>query len=142
MRGTSTSDELASLEFELSSLQGCLGLEGEPTFNILRSATKLSIQVFPLSYTIVDLTAQQQSALCHIQHIMMVNGDIYLFAHVYTNTMISHDESGVMYTLIEDMKHDLEHSNTEYMILALATSEITPLWHFSHRGRITYVTKW
>lgn len=142
MRGTSTSDNLASLEFELSSLQGCLGLEGEPTFSILRSATKHSNQVFPLSYAMVDLTAQQLSALCHIQHIIMVNGDIYLFAHVYTNTMISHDESGVMYTLIEDMKHDLEHSSTEYMILALATSEITPLWHFSHRGRITYVTKW
>ena len=107
-------------------------MEGEPTFSILRSASNQSIQVFPSAYAIVDLTSPQQSALCHIQHIIMVNSNIYLFAHVYTNAMISHDQSGVMHTIIEDVQHDLEHSNTEYMIVASATSNLTPSWHFSH----------
>ena len=109
----------------------------EAVFQRLESATKYGVCFYPQSLALVP-QEDGGDTICRIQAIFAIDSNVYVIVDVFPPDVMHHDQNGVLYTEIEELKS----KPTLYTILPLHSTKLTALWSFLNGGAISFVTKW
>jgi len=129
----------AEANFMLSNIPHIpISLMGE-SFQWLASAKKSGISFFLATYVLISVPKHPVPTLGYINHIVLFDGNIYLWVNIHPPRAAIHDAHGVLTTapaLLAAYPFDL-------MCISLATNALTALWSFPQPdGSLTFVSKW
>ena len=105
----------------------------------LASIVKYRVLVRSGSYVLASLDPALPPALCYVQHLIRMDGTVYMWVVAYPSSVISYDEYGVLQT----SSGSLDASSPRYLVLTPHSHAFSALWAFDQPdGSMRFLSKW